>query len=370
MIKQSQYRHGGSPALDLARFSLADRAVLDFSVNLNALGIPEIVREKWEGTLNVIEGYPSVEGDGVSHYYQEKFGIPSSNFLAGNGSTEMIYLIPRVLRLKRVLVITPSYHDYERASILAGSGVTRLPLSLDAGFSFPDMNDLITALKNNDGLWLGRPNNPTGNLIPKEVLLELTDRFPDHMFIIDEAFIQFTDRWAENSLMTGQVRPNILVVHSLTKFYALAGLRIGGVVGHSKVISRLRQAKEPWTVNGIADRVAPLLLECTGYEKRTRREVAVERERIFQSLEQLDGIIPFPCSANFILCQWTRTENLDDLLHHLLANGAYVRDCRNFPGLEKNFFRIGLRSPDDNDQLMSILTSFPEDFHKTGSRAL
>lgn len=359
MDDKSQYRHGGSPALDLARFGLADRPLLDFSVNLNALGVPEIVKQKWKGTLNAIEGYPSLEGDGVSHYYRERFGITSQNFLAGNGSTELIYLIPRALRLKRFLVITPSYNDYERASILAGSEVTRVPLPPDAGFSFPHMDDLIAALNNNDGLWLGRPNNPTGNLFPKGQLLELADRFPDHLFIIDEAFIQFTDMWTETSLMTEGIRPNILVVHSLTKFYALAGLRIGGVAGHSKIISRLRQAKEPWTVNGIADKVAPLLLECIDYEKQTRREVAVERERIFKGLEQLDGILPFPCSANFILCQWTGTENLDDLMSHLLENSAYVRDCRNFPGLENNFFRIGLRSPDDNDKLMSILSSFP-----------
>ena len=221
------------------------------------------------------------------------------------------------------------------------------------------MDDLIAALNNNDGLWLGRPNNPTGNLFSKGQILELADRFPDHLFIIDEAFIQFTDMWTETSLMTEKVRPNILVVHSLTKFYALAGLRIGGVAGHSKIISLLRQAKEPWTVNGIADKVAPLLLECIDYEKQTRREVAVERERIFKDLEQLDGILPFPCSANFILCQWTGTEDMDDLIRYLLENNAYVRDCRNFPGLENNFFRIGLRSPDDNDKLMSILSSFP-----------
>jgi len=367
MNNSLQYLHGGSPGLDLARFGLAERTVLDFSVNLNALGIPEIVKEKWKETLNAVEGYPSVEGDGVSHYYKKKFGIPSQNFLAGNGSTEMIYLIPRTLRLKRFLVITPSYYDYERASVLAGSAVTRVPLSPDAGFSFPDMNDLIAALNNSDGLWLGRPNNPTGHLFPKGQLLELADRFPDHLFIIDEAFIQFTDRWTESSLMTDRVKPNILVVHSLTKFYALAGLRIGGVVGHSKVISRLRQSKEPWTVNGIADRVAPLLLECINYEKRTRREVALERERIFRGLKQLDGIIPFPCSANFILCRWTRTENLDDLVHYLLENSAYVRDCRNFPGLENNFFRIGLRSPDDNDKLLSIISSFP--YADSGVRA-
>ena len=107
MDDKSQYRHGGSPALDLARFGLADRPLLDFSVNLNALGVPEIVKQKWKGTLNAIEGYPSLEGDGVSHYYREKFGITSQNFLAGNGSTELIYLIPRALRLKRFLVSGP-----------------------------------------------------------------------------------------------------------------------------------------------------------------------------------------------------------------------------------------------------------------------
>ena len=80
---------------------------------------------------------------------------------------------------------------------------------------------------------------------------------------------------------------------------------------------------------------------------------------VFKKLEQVDGIIPFPCSANFILCQWTGTEDMDDLVHYLLENSAYVRDCRNFPGLENNFFRICLRSPDDNDKLMSILSSFP-----------
>lgn len=359
MNNNIQYRHGGSPELDLARFSLADRTVLDFSVNLNALGFPEIIKHKWKEILDVIEAYPSLEGDGVSRYYREKFGIPSRDFLAGNGSTEMIYLIPRVLKMKRILVITPSYNDYERASVLAGSVVTRVPLSSDAAFSFPDMNDLISALNNSDGLWLGRPNNPTGNLFPKGQLLELADMFPDHLFIIDEAFIQFIDRWTDKSLMTGQRRPNIIVVHSLTKFYALAGLRIGGVIGHSKTISRLRQEKEPWTVNGIADKVAPLLLECADYEKRTLHDAAMERKRIFEKLEQIDGIIPFPCSANFILCQWTKTKDLDDLVHHLLENSAYVRDCRNFPGLENNFFRIGLRSPDDNDKLMSILSSFP-----------
>jgi len=160
--------------------------------------------------------------------------------------------------------------------------------------------------------------------------------------------------------LAGKIRPNMLVIHSLTKFYSLAGLRLGGVIGSERVISKLRRAKEPWSVNCIADRVAPMLLDCTDYEEETRFMVARERERVFQRLETHEGITPFPPSANFILCQWTRTGNLDDLLCHLLNNGIYVRDCRNFPGLEQNFFRIGLRTPPENDRLVSILTSFQD----------
>ena len=352
------YQHGGTPRFDQARLGLPERSVLDFSVNLNCLGVPEIIREKWPGLLKTVENYPTVEANGVTHYYQERLGISPLNFLAGNGSTEMIYLAPRALRFKSVVIITPSYHDYERASILASAKVMRCPLSPANQFSPPGVQELINILGNAEALWLGHPNNPTGALFPKEVLLEIAGRFPDKWFVIDEAFIQFLDRWEERSFLGGELKSNILIVHSLTKFYALAGLRLGGIVGDERVISRLREAKQPWTVNGIADKVAPLLLECADYEHKTRSGIKKERARIFQDLEELDGVTPFPSSANFILCQWTKTKNLDDLMRHLLLNGVYVRDCRNFPGLERSFFRIGLRTPKENDQLLSILSSF------------
>ena len=351
-----KYQHGGSAGLDLARFNLPERPVLDFSINLNSLGIPRIVREKWTGLLETLHRYPSVDGSGIVRYYKEKFNIHTQNILAGNGSTEMIYLEPRALRLKRVLVITPSYHDYERASILAGAEVARLPITPGNGFSLPGVDQLAVAARGCDALWLGRPNNPTGNLIPKEFILEFAGRFPEQLLIVDESFIQFVENWAEESLLTEHIRPNILVVHSLTKFYALPGLRMGGLVGAKNLVSRLRQIKEPWSINGIADKIAPLLLECADYEDITRSSVSKERCRIYRDLKALDGITPYPSCANFILSQWSRTGDLDDLMRHLLSNGVYLRDCRNFPGLDRNFFRIGLRAHYENDRLISLLS--------------
>lgn len=358
MKEKVSYRHGGAPVFDLRRFNMPERPLCDFSVNINPLGSPPIVKEKWAELVSAIENYPSMHGDGVAAYYERKFGIPSRNVLAGNGSTEMIYLVPRVFRFRHALIVTPSYHDYERASLLSGAKMQRYPLSPEDEFSLTNLDRLVAALKNMDAVWMGRPNNPTGTLISKQIILELAGMFPRKSFLIDEAFIQFVDRWQEQSLLCEEPRPNILVVHSLTKFYALTGLRLGAVVGPAETISRLRQAKEPWTVNRVAEKIAPLLLACANYERETRSLVATEYTKIFRRLEMTDGITPFPSTANFLLCRWHKTDNLDDLMRHLLSQGAYIRDCRNFQDLENGFFRVGFRVPQENDLLLSLLSSF------------
>ena len=359
MKNELQYKHGGTPRLDMIRLGVPVGPVLDFSVNLNPLGPPAIIKEKWGELFEEIEQYPSVEGDGVARYYQTISGIFPNNFLAGNGSTELIYLIPRVLKFKRVAVLTPSFHDYERASLLEGAKVVKCPLFPHDDFAFPTEDRLIEVLQNVDALWIARPNNPTGNLFPRKLVLELVRMFPDKWFIIDEAFIQFLDDWKKNSFLAQGPKTNLLVLNSLTKFYAVAGLRLGGLMGSRKVISRLKKAKEPWTINGIADRVASLLIQCADYDDETRLVVREESKRVFMGLKDLDGVIPFSTSANFILCQWVRTGDLDDLLGYLLSNGSYMRDCRNFPGLEENFFRMGLKTAEDNDRFLSLVSSFP-----------
>ena len=358
MKMESSHKHGGTPQLDMVRLGVPHGPVSDFSVNLNILGPPPIIREKWQELLESIEPYPSVQGDGVAHYYQSIYGISPDNFLAGNGSTELIYLIPRVLRFHHVAVLAPSFHDYERASLLAGAKVVRCPLSPHDDFAFPVEDQLIKLLKKVDAFWVARPNNPTGNLFSMELILNLARMFPEKCFIIDEAFIQFLDDWKRNSFLARKPEPNILVLNSLTKFYAVAGLRLGGLMGSEPIISRLKNAKEPWTINGIADRVASLLIQCADYDDETRVAVREEIRRFFAGLKNLDGVIPFSASANYILCQWVKTGDLDDLLRHLLSNGVYVRDCRNFPGLGENFFRVGLKTADDNDRLLSLISSF------------
>ena len=361
MGKELEHRHGGMPGFDISRLSLPEKTVLDFSVNLNPLGPPEIIRERWFDIIEGIEEYPTLEGDAVTQLFQEKLGIPASHFLAGNGSTELIYLIPRVLGFREVVIISPAYNDYARASRMAGAKVTRYDLLPENGFfslNKEEITGFIKSLENADAIWLGNPNNPTGTLFSRDLMVDLAEEFPQKWLIIDEAFMAFAEEREATSLLIPNIRPNMIVIFSLTKFYSLAGLRLGGTLGAPDVISRLREFKEPWTVNGLAEKVAPFLLQCGDYEEKTRSIVKSERQRLLKTLKSIDGIIPFESSANFILCRWELTDNLDDLLRHLLANGIYVRDCRNFRGLENNFFRLAVRTSQENDLLIDHISSF------------
>ena len=132
---------------------------------------------------------------------------------------------------------------------------------------------------------------------------------------------------------------------------------MGGVIGHRKTINTLKENKEPWSVNGIAEEVARLLMDCEEYEKETIEYLYNERERLLKAFKEIDWIDVFPSLANFFLCKWNKTDNLDDLIEYLLKNGVYIRDCRNFTGLEDNYFRFGIRSFKDNNLLLSLLSS-------------
>jgi threonine-phosphate decarboxylase len=354
----TEHKHGGNPIADLARLNLPETKIKDFSVNLNPIGMPDVIAKNWSNLINGVQDYPSIDGGRITDFYTHKTGVEPEEFLAGNGSTELIYLIPRVLKLKKVLIPAPSFYDYERASILAGAEVKSCPLKPDDNFSLPDAKEIKTIINDVDAIWVGRPNNPTAGMFNKDIIIDLAEKYPSKYFIVDEAFIQFIDNWKDESLISCKRYHNLLIIHSFTKFYAIAGLRMGGVIGHRDTIGLLNKYKEPWTVNGIAEKVALLLKNCDDYERETLKYLKHERERIYNILKETDGIDVYPSSTNFFLCRWKKTKNLDDLIVYLLKNGIFIRDCRNFRGLEDNFFRFGICGVDENNNLLSLLSSF------------
>ena len=344
------HRHGDRAG------ELAGGAVLDFSVNLAPVEPP--IRELSFSSISLAP-YPSMEGRGVRDFYVTRFDLDPDCVLATNGAIEGIYLVPRALGLKRVLVPQPSFFDYGRACRLAGAEIVPLPLNDSEGFAFPGIDLLAEALAGCDAMIAGSPNNPTGTLIPKELLLALACRFPEKQFIIDEAFIQFTESFPMNSLMP-EIRAfrNIVVIHSLTKFYAIAGLRLGAIVAHPATIRQLYGHKEPWTVNAVAEHVARELLRCGEYEREVRSIVAEGRRQISDGLAGNSAITFHGVAANYFFASVAADLQLDDLLGFLRSRGILVRDCRNFDGIPPTCFRFCIRTPDENRRLVEALNDF------------
>ncbi len=352
MIRDNLYHHehGGEPE---RRFFVEHRSLLDFSVNISPLfpSLPETALSAFD-----VHRYPSIDGRGVRDFYCGRFGLDGGTVLPVNGAVEGIYLVPRALKLKRVMVLAPSFFDYERACRIAGAKVSCLRLEEQATFTLPGIEVISGKLESVDALIAANPNNPTGTRFPKEVFLALASRFPEKWFIMDEAFIQFSDDFPDASMMRDvRALKNVMVLHSLTKFYALPGLRLGAVIAHHDVIGMLLRHKEPWTVNVVAEDVARQLLHCGEFERDVRMLIASERAKIFKQVNKIPEITLKGYGANFFLAQWNAETGLDDLLKYLIGKNIYVRDCRNFPGLEDNYFRFAIRKPEENRYLLEQL---------------
>ena len=191
-------------------------------------------------------------------------------------------------------------------------------------------------------------------MIPAAALRDLASRHPHTIFVSDEAFADFAPE-AETLIESG--RPaNIVILKSLTKFYAMPGLRLGGVVAAPELIRRLRDRTPPWSVNTLAQAVGAAALRDTAYAEETLRFVRDRREGLFAALQALPGLTVYPGTANFLLLRSDR-RNLDapEIAQHLLADGIAIRICANFAGLDRRFFRIAVRTETENDRLLGAL---------------
>lgn len=347
------HRHGGP-----AEPEAAERHLIDFSVNISPLFPFEAPLAVGQATM---QAYPSIDGRGVREFYTRRFALEDASLLALNGAVEGIHLLPRSLGIRRMLLLSPSFYEYGRAARIAGAETGVLQLSPEDGFALPPIGKLADELDGFDAFFLANPNNPTGTLFPPEMTMALASRFPGKWFFVDEAFVQFLPDFPAVSLMKAvQAFPNIVVVHSLTKFYALPGLRLGALVAHPDTIRKLYDFKEPWTLNAVAESVARELAACGAYEAALMELMTTERERIVSALSQMPELCVAGGSANFFLVQWRGGCSLDLMLGHLLRRGIRVRDCRNFAGLEENYFRFAIRTPFENDFLLEAFRAVPE----------
>src|SRR3989339_873580 len=333
-----------------------NNGTLDFSASINPLGYPENVRKVILENFDDILHYPDIDCTSLRKYIGQKVGHPEDEIIVGNGSTELFYLIPRALKPAKGIIFQPTFSEFAEALKCSHATAVNNVLTSEENFCFTYRESYFDDEKVKM-FFLCNPNNPTGQLVEKAVILSMVKLHPDITFVVDEAFIDFVDEPEKYSVIneTGTMR-NLIVVRSLTKFYGFPGLRIGYLAAHADLIIKMMEYKEPWSVNALAQCAAMTALEDEEFFSRSREFMFTERLYLFNELSGIHGFFPYKPTANYIFVKINMSGVTSLLLHErLLEHGIAIRDCSNFLGLNNKYFRVAVRTRKENTTLISTL---------------
>lgn len=335
------YAHGGDVLAAAARWGLDPAAILDFSANINPAGPPPGALAAAHAALagGVAARYPEPFAATLRAELARRHDIDPASVMVGNGAAELIHLLGRLAPGGRVAVPVPGFAEYARAARAVGAEV--VPAGTRADLTF-----------------INNPHNPTGALLTPAQVLARADAAaaPRALTVVDEAFIDLTDV-GESGSVIGHAprRRDLAVVRSLTKFYALPGLRVGYAVAHPDLIARLDRERDPWSVSATAQAAALAALDDHAYAAATRAWVRAERAFLAGELARLPGYRVWPPSANYILAE--APEPAWQIQQRLGPRGILVRDCRSFEGLTERHMRLAVRSRPENLRLLDELRS-------------
>src|SRR3989338_5276514 len=290
--------HGGNIWSVGDRYGLQPSEIIDFSASINPL-FPEKIKDIVVRSIESLCHYPDPDYRKLRDAISEFINISPENIAVGNGSTEFIYLIPRLLKPENVLIPFPSFSEYKNAVRQINSNPLFLYLKEKDSFELL-LNEVIDRLKDVQMLFLCSPHNPTAVLYKGKDILKIIEECERRgiWVVIDEVFIEFVPDFKKISFVLEAVkRKNLIILRSLTKFFAIPGLRLGYMVSNVDIIKRVKDYQEPWRVNSIADAVGCEILKETDYIDESLSLIKRERDFLFSELSGLDKLRLFPSSA-------------------------------------------------------------------------
>lgn len=326
---------------------------LDFSVNVNPLGMPDGVEEALHEAINNVQEYPDMEALALKESLAEKLAVPEDNLLFGNGASELLMAVVHALRPTKIMIPSPSFYGYQHAARAAGSQVIPYMLREENGFLLTE--ELFTVLEQErpELLILANPNNPTGVLTSKGYLKQLLGkcRKTNTWLLLDECFIGFCE--GQDSMLSEIGKEDrLLLLRAFTKSYAIPGVRLGYLIGSAgELLTKIREQLPEWNLSVFAQKAgrACLSSENAAYLTETIRYVKKERQFLIDELQKI-GLRVFPGKANFLLlyCE-------ENLYEKLLQRGILIRDCSNFEGLSLGYYRIAVKRHEENLQLLEAI---------------
>lgn len=338
------HKHGG----DIYR----NQGVVDYSANINFLGMPERVRQAAKDAIDASVWYPDPECEKLKAAIAKKEGVPVEWIFCGNGAADVIFSFMLALKPKKALLPVPSFYEYRQALESVDCQRKEVLLEESSGFCLKE-SFLNQIQKNTDVVVLCNPNNPTGQLIRQELSEKIAEKCDetDTYLLMDECFHDFLEEGEIHTLLP-KVTENkkIFILKAFTKMYGMAGLRLGyGICSDTELIDRMRQVSQPWNVSVPAQAAGIAALQETAFAARSRKEVAIQKSYLIRGLTEA-GMQIYGSAANYIFFQ--AEPGFDEKMRR---KGFMIRNCGNYDGLREGFYRIAVRGEDDNQAFLAAL---------------
>lgn len=350
--------HGGNIYKAARKLGIKKQELLDFSSNINPLGIPQSVRDIIHNSIDELTAYPELDYSRLREALAAHNSIQPERLTPGNGAIELIYLYLQQLKPRKTLITAPTFSEYSRALASVDCRVEHFPLCENAGFALN--STLLTGEIRSGGydlVIICNPSNPTGRFTPLEEIERLSQAAAaaGSRLMVDESFIDFTGEMQRQSAILLRA-PHIFVIRSLTKFFALPGLRIGYALSYDReMLASIESRRAPWSINSLAALATEVALKGKDYINRSIAFIKEEKERLYCELNKIEGIKPYHPAVNFILIKLEGSLRSGELRERLLKRKILIREAGNFEGLDDSFIRVAVKSREDNNKLLEAL---------------
>ena len=359
----ANFGHGGNVKEICRNYNKDFKEIIDFSANINPLGMPHTVKECIIENLNEIENYPDISyyelKKSISEYENSRLKgnniITSKELILGNGAAEVIYNVVRGINPDKTLILAPTFSEYEEAIESISKEVVIYNLKEEDDFKLTE--NILSAIQNDiDMMFICNPNNPTGAIVSKDLIIKILKRAEiTHTFVvIDESFLDFL-REDFSIISAINTYRNLIIIKSLTKFFALPGLRIGyGICSNRDIHKNIEKMFPAWNINILADLSARVCLKDKKYIAETIDFMEKERNYLYNELKSINYLKVYEPSVNFL---FFKTNKYIDLKKELLKKNILIRSCSNYHGLDERYFRIAVRKHEQNIYVLNALKS-------------
>lgn len=342
----ANFGHGGD-AKELSRKNkLEYNKIIDFSANINPLGMPKSVKREIINRLDEVEKYPDITYYELKCAISEFENVEKESIILGNGAAEVLFNIVRGIEPSNTLILAPTFSEYEEAVKSVNGKITYYKLKEENGFLI--LEDILEYINDKlDLIFICNPNNPTGVITSNELLKKVLEKSKENdiITVIDESFLDFIKEDLSMISLVSEYS-NLIIIKSLTKFFALPGLRIGyGICNNAELNENIQKSSPAWNINILAEIAAKVGLNDKDYINKSRIYLNEEREYLFGNLEQIKQLKIYDPSVNFI---FFKTLIDIDLKYELLRKNILIRSCSNYEGLDSSYYRIAVRTHEEN----------------------